>query len=57
VAKNYLERLAGAGLRSLADNGDLMARRAGARDSERHELRPAVARDDWYDPAAKGPRT
>lgn len=56
VAKSYLERLAGAGLRSFADNGDLLVRRHGAETSERHALLPALARDDWYDPATKGPR-
>ena len=57
VAKSYLERLTRAGdLRSLADNGDLLVRRAGRRENERHALLPALARSDWYDPASKGPR-
>jgi biotin-(acetyl-CoA carboxylase) ligase len=57
VAKSYLERLAGAGLRSLGDNGDLTVRRAGTKESERSALLAALASDNWYDPAAKGPRT
>jgi hypothetical protein len=57
VAKSYIERLARAGdLRSIADNGDLLVRRAGARDNERQALLPALMRADWYDPASKGPR-
>jgi biotin-(acetyl-CoA carboxylase) ligase len=56
VAKSYLERLAGAGLRSFSGNGDLLMRRAGARESERRALLSALARPDWYDPASKGPR-
>jgi biotin-(acetyl-CoA carboxylase) ligase len=56
VAKSYLERLAGAGLRSLADNGDLIVRRAGTKDSERSALLVGLASENWYDPATKGPR-
>jgi len=57
VAKSYLERLAGAGLRSIADDGDLLVRRAGAKSSERSAIVPALAAMDWYDPVGKGPRT
>jgi biotin-(acetyl-CoA carboxylase) ligase len=56
VAKPYLERLSGEGLRSLADNGDLVLRRPRVKENERQELAAALKRNDWYDPAAKGPR-
>ena len=56
VAKSYLERLSGEGLRSLADNGDLTVRRPRVTQNERHALSAALARADWYDPATKGPR-
>jgi len=56
VAKSYLERLAGEGLRSLADNGDLVLRRPRVTANERQALAVGLARADWYDPAAKGPR-
>ena len=51
-----LERLSGEGLRSLADNGDLLARRPRVKETEREALVPALARAAWYDPATKGPR-
>ncbi|MGN6572045.1 MAG: biotin/lipoate--protein ligase family protein [Pseudolabrys sp.] len=56
VAKSYLERLSGEGLRSLADNGDLLRRRPREKENERETLLAALAHDDWYDPATKGPR-
>jgi len=57
VARSYLERLTRNGeLRSLADNGDLMVRRPRVKETEQHALLAALARDDWYDPATKGPR-
>jgi biotin-(acetyl-CoA carboxylase) ligase len=56
VAKSYLERLAGAGLRAFAENGDLLVRSPGAKDSERLSLLAALANSDWYDPTNKGPR-
>ncbi len=56
VAKSYLERLSGEGLRSLAGNGDLLARRPRVKETEREALVPALARAAWYDPATKGPR-
>lgn len=56
VAKSYLDRLGGGGLRSFSDEGDLLVRRAGSKTSERQTLLPALARADWYDPATKGPR-
>jgi hypothetical protein len=56
VAKSYIERLAGGGLRSFAANGDLLVRRSGAKENETYALVPALARDEWYDPALKGPR-
>ena len=51
VAKSYLERLSGEGLRLLADNGDLMLRRPRVKETERDALVPALARDPWSDPA------
>lgn len=57
VARSYLERLSRNGeLRSLDDNGDLLVRRPRVTQTERHVLRDALAGDDWYDPATKGPR-
>ena len=56
VARRYVERLAGEGLRSLTDTGDLMLRGPRVKDNERHALSAALARCDWYDPATKGPR-
>jgi hypothetical protein len=57
VAKSYLERLSRAGgLRSIADNGDLLSRDPGAKETGRKELLPALAAAGWYDPATKGPR-
>ena len=56
VAKPFLERLSGEGLRSLADNGDLIVRRPRVTENERQALLPALAREIWYDPATRGPR-
>mgnify|MGYP001548460382 CR=1 FL=1 len=57
VAKSYLERLSRAGgLRSIADNGDLLIRSPGAKETVRTDLLQALAAADWYDPATKGPR-
>jgi hypothetical protein len=58
IARTYLSRLAPeAGLRrDIDDNGDLLVRRAGKPDTERHPLVAALATSDWLDPATRGPR-
>jgi biotin-(acetyl-CoA carboxylase) ligase len=58
VARNYLERLAREpGVRrEIADNGDLLIRRAPTAPPERLELLPTLARVAWFDPALGGPR-
>jgi len=70
VARNYLSRLApaaalaaaGEGVktagvrRELADNGDLLVRRAAVPGAERHSLVDALATPSWLDPATGGPR-
>ena len=59
VAREYLTRLVpeqGVS-RSIDDNGDLLVRRVGKTDIERHKLVPALqAPPAWLDPASGGPR-
>ena len=59
IAKDYLARVTpeqGIG-RRLADNGDLLIRRSGIADTERHALQPALtATPRWLDPETRGPR-
>ena len=59
VARSYLERLpAEPGLRrDIDDNGDLLLRRMGKAEVERQKLLPRLAKQAWFDPAAKGPRS
>jgi hypothetical protein len=57
IAKSYLSRLApekGA-RRDIAENGDLLVRRAG-KGAERRPLIAALASPSWLDPATGGPR-
>jgi hypothetical protein len=58
VAKAYLPRLvAEKGVRRAIDeNGDLLVRRMGEREAERHALVPALANPSWLDPRTGGPR-
>ena len=60
IARNYLARLAvrKAGERRAIDgNGDLLARApAGKGPPERTSLKEALARSDWYDRQARGPK-
>lgn len=70
VAKSYLARLAPSGVfspasgagkgggvrRDIDDNGDLLVRRMGKAQAERHALVRALAQPSWFDPVAGGPR-
>ena len=58
IAKSYLPRLtAEKGVRrEIDENGDLLARRSGAKDVERRALVPALATPSWLDPQTGGPR-
>jgi hypothetical protein len=58
VAKAYLARLVPAsGLRrDLAEDGDLLLRRAGGGEPERRSLMPALRQPSWLDPATGVPR-
>jgi biotin-(acetyl-CoA carboxylase) ligase len=58
IAKNYLARLKPeSGMRCDIDhNGDLMVRRVGKVEAERHSLLRALAEPSWLDPATGGPR-
>jgi biotin-(acetyl-CoA carboxylase) ligase len=58
IARRYLERLTGlAGeLRSIDAAGDLLVRRAGAREAARRSLVDALGRAAWLDPETGGPR-
>jgi biotin-(acetyl-CoA carboxylase) ligase len=60
IAKNYLARLAPAGSgarRDLAENGDLIVRRATDAAPERRVLAETLAQaPSWLDPATGGPR-
>jgi biotin-(acetyl-CoA carboxylase) ligase len=58
VAKEYLARLKPEqGLRrDLDENGDLLLRRMGKVEAERHRLVPALAVPIWLDPNTGGPR-
>ena len=58
VARDYLTRLPPeSGVRrDIDDNGDLLARRAGAAEAVRRPLVPALAAAAWLDPATGGPR-
>ncbi len=58
IARSYLSRLVpekGA-RRDIAENGDLLVRRAGQAAAERRPLAAALARPSWLDPATGGPR-
>ena len=59
VAKSYLERMSrDPGLRRQIDgNGDLLVRRAGETDAMRLKLLPRLGQPEWFDPAARGPRS
>jgi biotin-(acetyl-CoA carboxylase) ligase len=59
IAQAYLRHLPGENgiLRALDETGDLLVRRAGARDAERVPLIGAVAAPSWLDPKTRGPRT
>ncbi len=58
IAKSYLPRLAAeTGVRrDIDDNGDLLVRRIGSRETERRALVPALATPSWLDPHTGGPR-
>ena len=58
IAKSYLSRLTPekAARRDIADNGDLLVRRAGKAAIERRPLVAALAQPSWLDPATGGPR-
>jgi biotin-(acetyl-CoA carboxylase) ligase len=60
IARDYLERLPkrGEGERRAIDvNGDLLVRApTGKGPPERTSLKDALARADWYDPQARGPK-
>jgi len=58
VAKSYLERLTPeSGVRrDIDDNGDLLVRRMGKVDVERHALESRLAQPSWLDPESGGPR-
>jgi biotin-(acetyl-CoA carboxylase) ligase len=58
VAKNYLPRLAAEqGVRrDIDENGDLLVRRVGSKETERRALVPALAVPSWLDPQTGGPR-
>jgi len=58
VAKSYLARLAPEkGVRrDIDENGDLLVRRMGSAETERHALVPALATPTWLDPQTGGPR-
>ena len=59
VAKDYIARLpVEKGVRrDIDDNGDLLVRRMGKADVERHRLISALAVPAWLDPATGGPRS
>jgi biotin-(acetyl-CoA carboxylase) ligase len=58
VARSYLSRLEPENgvTRDIADNGDLLIRRAGERNVERRELIAALASPAWLDPQTRGPK-
>lgn len=58
VAREYLDRLARERqvMCRLADDGDLLVRRIGTEQVERHNLVKALAMPSWFDPALGGPR-
>jgi len=60
IARDYLSRLAAgkAGeIRAIDVNGDLLVRAAtGKEPPERTSLLDALARADWYDRQARGPK-
>jgi biotin-(acetyl-CoA carboxylase) ligase len=58
VAKSYLQWLpTEKGVRRDIDqNGDLLARRMGKVDAERHPLIAKLAETAWFDPETRGPR-
>lgn len=59
VARDYLTRcIPEKGIsRNIDDNGDLLVRRVGTADVQRHKLRPALAAPpDWLDPETGGPK-
>jgi len=58
VAKEYLQRLPRErGVSSRIDNnGDLLTRRTGRTDVDRHKLLPALTAPSWFDPVTRGPR-
>jgi len=43
--------------RHIAENGDVMVRRAGALDAARHKFWARLGQPAWLDPATGGPRT
>jgi biotin-(acetyl-CoA carboxylase) ligase len=58
IAKEYIARLPRQqGVRrDIDENGDLLVRRMGKVDVDRHRLVPALANPSWLDPATGGPR-
>jgi biotin-(acetyl-CoA carboxylase) ligase len=58
VAKAYLARLAPVSgvRRDIAEDGDLLVRRPGSKEPERHSLPRALRQPSWLDPATGGPR-
>jgi hypothetical protein len=59
IARDYLERLPrrkAAERRSIALNGDLLVSLPASGGSDRSSLVDALAKIDWYDPKARGPK-
>ncbi|HWM48452.1 MAG TPA: biotin/lipoate--protein ligase family protein [Xanthobacteraceae bacterium] len=58
VAKDYLARLPRASgvRRDIDETGDLLVRRVGKAEVERHRLAPLLAAPSWLDPATGGPK-
>jgi len=58
IAREYLSQLPRERQTShgIADNGDLLTRRSGTNETERHDLRRRLRSPSWLDPVLGGPR-